>query len=159
MESAVKTFEIKFEEKPTEKRTLLSDSESREDSQQSRTNLCIEITEHEDLREVSLPLKPKQLQELQKNDTYCRDVAKKLHKDRELQKIFIKEEGVLYRLWIEDGRTFKCILVPQVLQDFMIILAHDYSGHNGSRRTYNCLKKTILLARHTKTDFQTLQEM
>ena len=59
----------------------------------------------------------------------------------ELQKIFIKEEGVLYRLWIEDGRTFKCILVPQVLQDFMIILAHDYSGHNGSRRTYNCLKR------------------
>ena len=86
-------------------------------------------------------MKPKQLQQLQKNDTYCRDVAKKIHKDRELQKIFIKEEGVLYRLWIEDGRTFKCILVPQVLQDFMIILAHDYSGHNGSRRTYNCLKR------------------
>ena len=81
------------------------------------------------------------MQELQKNDTYCRDVAKKLHKDRELQKMFIKEKGVLYRLWIEDGRTFKCILVPQVLQDFMIILAHNYSGHNGSRRTYNCLKK------------------
>ena len=102
---------------------------------------CVEITEHEDLREIKLPLKPKQLQQLQKNDTYCRDVAKKLHKDMELQKIFIKEEGVLYRLRIEDGRTFKCILVPQVLQDFMIILAHDYSGHNGSRRTYNCLKR------------------
>ena len=86
-------------------------------------------------------MKPKQLQQLQKNDTYCRDVARKLHKDIELQKIFIKEEGVLYRLWIEDGRTFKCILVPQVLQDFMIILAHDYSSHNGSRRTYNCLKR------------------
>ena len=86
-------------------------------------------------------MKPKQLQQLQKNDTYCRDVAKKLHKDTELQKIFIKEEGVLYRLWIEDGRTFKCILVPEVLQDFMTILAHDYSGHNGSRRTYNCLKR------------------
>ena len=67
-------------------------------------------------------------------------MANKLHKDTELQKIFIKE-GVLYRLWIEDGRTFKCILVPQVLQDFVIILAHDYSGHNGSRRTYNCLKR------------------
>ena len=104
-------------------------------------NPCVEITEHKDLREIRLPLKPKQLQQLQKNDTYCRDVAKKLHKDTELQKIFIKEEGVLYRLWVEDGRTFKCILVPQVLQDFMIILAHDYSGHNGSRRTYNCLKK------------------
>ena len=140
-ESAVKTFEIKFGEMPREKQTLLSGSESREDSQKLRTNPCVEITEHENLREIKLPLKPKQLQQLQKNDTYCRDVAKKLHKDTELQKIFIKEEGVLYRLWIEDGRTFKCIIVPQVLQDFMIILAHDYSGHNGSRRTYNCLKR------------------
>ena len=140
-ESAVKTFEIKFDEKPTEKRTLLSGSESREDSQKSQTNPCVKITEHEDLREIKLPLKPTQLQQLQKNDTYCRDMVKKLYKDTELQKIFIKEEGVLYRLWIEDGRTFKCILVPQVLQDFMIILAHDYSGHNGSRRTYNCLKR------------------
>ena len=104
-------------------------------------NPCIEIIEHENLKEIRLLLKPKQLQELQKNDTYCRDVAKKLHKDRELQKIFIKEKGVLYRLWAEDGRTFKCILVPQVLQDFMIILVHNYSGHNGSRRTYNCLKR------------------
>ena len=137
-ELVVKTFEIKFDRKPMEKRTLLSSSE---DFQKSRTNPCVEITEHENLKEIRLPLKPKQLQQLQKNDTYCRDVAKKLHKDKELQKIFIKEEGVLYRLWIEDGRTFKCILVPQVLQDFMIILAHDYSGHNGSRRTYNCLKR------------------
>ena len=124
-----------------EKQTLLSGSKFREDSRELQTNPCIKITEHENLKEIRLPLKPKQLQELQKNDTYCRDVAKKLHKDRELQKIFIKEEGVLYRLWAEDGRTFKCILVPQVLQDFMIILAHDYSSHNGSRRTYNCLKK------------------
>ena len=34
-ESAVKIFEIKFEEKPTEKRILLSSSESREDSRES----------------------------------------------------------------------------------------------------------------------------
>ena len=101
----------------------------------------MEITENEDVKEITLPLKPKQLQELQKNDIYCRDIAKKLHKDQELQKIFIKEKGVLYRLWTKDGRTHKCIIVPQVLQDSMVILAHDYSGHNGSRRTYNCLKK------------------
>ena len=140
-ESMAKTFEIKFEKKPTEKRVLLSDGEFQEDSRELRMNPYVEITEHENLKEIKLPLKPKQLQQLQKNDTYCRDMAKKLHKDTELQKIFIKEEGVLYRLWIEDGRTFKCILVPQVLQDFMIILAHDHSSHNGSRRTYNCLKR------------------
>ena len=60
-ESAVKTFEIKFEEKPMETRTLLSGSECREDSQKSRTNTCVEITEHENLKEIKLPLKPKQI--------------------------------------------------------------------------------------------------
>ena len=122
-------------------------------------NPCIEITEHKNLKEIRLPLKLKELQQLQKNDMYCRDVAKKLHKDTELQKIFIKEEGVLYRLWIEDGRTFECILVPQVLQDFMIILAHNYSGHKWFQKNLQLSEKAILLARDTKTDFQTLQEM
>ena len=60
MEAAVETFEIKFEEKPVEKRNLLSSSEFREHSQELRMNPCIEITEHKDLREIRLPLKPKQ---------------------------------------------------------------------------------------------------
>ena len=47
-ESAVKTFEIKFEEKPMERRTLLSGGECREDSQKSRVSQCVEITENED---------------------------------------------------------------------------------------------------------------
>ena len=63
-EMAIETFEIKFEEKPAVKRTLLSGSEFREHSQESRMNPCIEITEQEDLREIKLPLKPKQLKEL-----------------------------------------------------------------------------------------------
>ena len=71
------TFEFKFKVKPTKIRNLCSDSEWGEHSQESWTRSCIEITEHEDLREIKLPLKPKQLQELQKNDTYCRDVVKK----------------------------------------------------------------------------------
>ena len=132
---------LKFEEKPLRNHTHLESSESGKQSRNSHSSFCVEITEHEDVREITLLLKPKQLQELQKNDIYCRYIAKKLHKDQQLQKIFIKENGVLYRLWIEDGPTHKCILVPQVLQDSMIILAHDCSGHNGSRRTYNCLKK------------------
>ena len=146
--SKVGTFEFKFKEKMLKKRSLLDSSESSESFQNSWMDPCILITKHEDLKEIKLPLKPRQLQQLQKNDTYCRDVAKKLHKDVKLQKIFIKERGVLYRLWAEDGRTFKCIIVLQVLQDSMIILAHDYSGHHGFRRTYNCLKKSILLARY-----------
>ena len=49
-ELTVKTFEMKFEEKPTETPTLLSGSECREDSQKSRMCTCVEITEHENLK-------------------------------------------------------------------------------------------------------------
>ena len=74
-ESVIKTFEMKFDEKPTETRALLGGSECREHSKKSWMNTCVEITEHENLKEIKLPLKPKQLQQLQKNDTYCRDMA------------------------------------------------------------------------------------
>ena len=136
-----RTFKLNYSEKLLVNRKLQNTSESSKSSQNSCNNACIQVTKHEEVKEITLPLKPRQLQELQKNDTYCREVAKKLHRDVELQKIFIKEKGVLFRLWTEDGRTFKFILVPKVLQEFMIILAHDHSGHNGSRRTYSCLKR------------------
>ena len=103
--------------------------------------MSVHITEHEEVKEVKLPLKPLQLKFIQQHNKYCRDIAKKLDRDTDLKRIFLKEDGVLYRMWIEDGRTFKCILVPSVLQDSLMILAHNYSGHNRERRAYNCLKR------------------
>ena len=140
-QNGIGIFELKYYEQLSKKSSLLSGSKPGEHSQNSQTDFCIKVTEHEEVKEIKLPLKTGQLQELQKNDAYCRDIARKLHRKVEMQKIFIKEKGILYCLWVEDGRTFKCILVPEVLQDFMIILAHDYSRHNGSRRTYSCLKQ------------------
>ena len=135
------TVVMNYEGIAEKKHKLLDTNKLSEHSENSQKKTYVQITEDKDLKEIMLPLKLRELQELQNNDTYCRDIAKKLHKDVELQKILINQRGVLHRLWIEDGRTFKCILVPKVLQDSMVILAHDYSGHNGSRRTYNCLKK------------------
>ena len=137
----VGTFELNYSEKLLKNRKLHDASESSKSSQNSHKGACVQITKHEEVKEITLLLKPRQLQELQKNDMYYREVTKKLHRNVELQKIFIKENGILFRLWTEDGRTFKCILVSKVLRDFMIILAHDHSRHNGSRRTYSCLKR------------------
>ena len=44
------------------------------------------------------------------------------------------KEGIVYRLWCEDNKTEECIVVPEVLQNPLLMLAHDYSGHNGFRR-------------------------
>ena len=72
-------------------------------SSHKRELKAIHVTEHEQVKEVKLPLKPHQLELIQRNDEYCRDVARKLEKDVELKCIFLKEGGILYRLWVEDG--------------------------------------------------------
>ena len=77
----VGTFELNYSKKLLKNRKLHDGSESSESSQNSRKGACVQITEHEEIKDIMLPLKPRQLQELQKNDTYCREVAKKLHRD------------------------------------------------------------------------------
>ena len=51
------------------------------------------------------------------------------------------KQGIVYRLWCENNKTEECIVVPEVLRNPLLMLAHDYSGHNGFRRTYNALKR------------------
>ena len=101
----------------------------------------ITIEESVNLKEIKLPLKDWQMELLQKNDATCREVAKKLRQDKHMNKLFLLRNGIVYRLWCEDGRTSDCILVPEVLRNSLLILAHDCSGHNGFRRTYNAMKR------------------
>ena len=101
----------------------------------------VKIEENENLKEIKLPLENWQMQLLQKHDSMCREVAKKLQQDKHMNKLFLLKHGIVHRLWCEDGRTSDCVLVPEVLRDSLLMLAHDYSGHNGFRRTYNAMKR------------------
>ena len=56
------------------------------------------------------------------------------------QTVMLKS-GMVYRLWCEDGKTAECVVVPEVLREPLLMLAHNYSGHNGFRRTYNAMKR------------------
>ena len=90
---------------------------------------------------INIPLKNKDLKEMQKADSYCKDIANKLHKKQHMSKIFVMENGVLYQLWMEHNKTFKCILVPSTLRDLLLTLAHQHIGHNGAPRIYSALKR------------------
>ena len=35
------------------------------------------------------------------------------------------KEGIVYRLWCEDNKTEECIVLPQVLQNPLLMLAHN----------------------------------
>ena len=121
----------------------------------------IKIEESENLKEIQLPLKDWQMKLLQKHDSTCREVAKKLQQDKHMNKLFLLKNGIVYRLWCEDRRTSDCVVVPEVLRDPLLMLAHDYSGHNGFRRTYNAMKRQYYwpgmrkdILRHCKTCHQ-----
>ena len=94
----------------------------------------------EAFQEVSLPLKPAQMVKLQKADAECRDIVRKLRNNKNIERIYILEDGCLKCLWIEDHQTFKCTVIPKILRDPLLVLAHDKNGHNGSQRSYMALK-------------------
>ena len=68
----------------------------------------VRIQESENFKEVKLPLKDWQMQLLQKHDSTCREIAKKLQQDKHMNKLFLLNNGIVYRLWCEDGRTSDC---------------------------------------------------
>ena len=102
----------------------------------------IKITyDEQNIKEVKLPLTTEQMIQLQKNDSEARKIVHKLHKEELNTKMFILHEGVLCRLWTEERETSRCIFIPEVLRDPLLVLAHNQNGHNGGRCTYMALKK------------------
>ena len=101
----------------------------------------VKIQQSEDFKEIKLPLKDTQMELLQRHDDTCRGIAKKLRQDKHMNKLFMLKSGMVYRLWCEDGKMAECVVVPEVLREPLLMLAHNYSGHNGFRRTYNAMKR------------------
>ena len=56
------------------------------------------LYENENTVEVKIPLKKEDLRIMQKKDCYCRDIANKLRKKQHMNKMFVMENGILYRL-------------------------------------------------------------
>ena len=50
------------------------------------------------------------------------------------------ENNILKCKIINNGLLYTPIVVPDILRDCLLILAHDKQGHNGFRRTYTSLK-------------------
>ena len=40
----------------------------------------------------------------------------------------------------EDDQLFHMLVLPVVLSKYILLQAHDAVGHNGTARTYQCLK-------------------
>ena len=110
--------------------------------------------------EIILPMPETRLVALQKADPAIKKLRKQWDDKQIDNNIYILEDNILKRKVIENGILHTPILVPDILQEALLILAHDKAGHNGFRRSYMSLKtryywkgmkKSIQLVRHKDT--------
>ena len=92
--------------------------------------------------EIKLPLSDEKLLALQAKDKFCNDINNKLQQGQlQIKNPYYKENEVLKR-YVEDGKQrFEVVVLPQVLSNAALQLAHEGLGHNGSPRTYALLKR------------------
>ena len=60
------------------------------------------------------------MKELQKRDDEARAIVKRITEEKTTEKMFILDNGVLHRLWLEERETFKCTFIPKVLREVFI---------------------------------------
>ena len=75
------------------------------------------------------------------------------------QNMYMMENNILKQKLVDNGLLYTPVVVPDVLKDCLLILAHDKQGHNRSSRTYASLKKQIPLEGHEEISIPTLHEL
>ena len=91
--------------------------------------------------DIHLPLKDEKLAKLQESDPHTRQLRKQWENKNLDQNMYTMENNILKQKLIDKGLLYTPVVVPDILKDCLLILAHDKQGHNGFRRTYTSLKK------------------
>ena len=90
--------------------------------------------------DIQLPLKDEKLVKLQESDPHTKQLRKQWENKNLDTNSYTMEDNILKRKLIENGLLYTPIVVPNILKDCLLILAHDKQGHNRFRRTYASLK-------------------
>ena len=89
---------------------------------------------------IELPLTNYKMRELQEQDPLVRCLRKQWSEKKLDKKHFTMEDEILKKKTVKNGILYTPTVVPDVLKDCLLILAHDKQGHNGFKRTYSSLK-------------------
>ena len=90
--------------------------------------------------QITLPMKDEKLVKLQESDPHIKQLRIQWKNNNKDKNAYIMENNILRRKIIDNGLLYTPIVVPDILKDCLLILAHDKSGHNSFRRTYASLK-------------------
>ena len=90
---------------------------------------------------IKLPLTNSRIKELQEQDPLVGRLRKQWSEKKLDKKHFTMEDEILKKKTVINGILYTPTVVPDVLRDCLLILAHDKQGHNGFKRTYSSLKQ------------------
>ena len=83
--------------------------------------------------EITLPMKDEKLATLQECDSGIKQLRKQWTENSLDHNIYTMENNILKWKLIDKRLLYMPIVVPDILKDCLLILAHDKSGHNGFR--------------------------
>ena len=90
---------------------------------------------------INLPLTNSRMKELQEQDPLVGRLRKQWSERKLDRKHFTMKDGILKKKTVINGVLYTPTVVPDVLKDCLLILAHDKQGHDGFKRTYSSLKQ------------------
>ena len=109
--------------------------------------------------DIQVPIKDEKLVKLQKSDPYTNQLRKQWENKNLDQNVYTMENNILRQKIINKRLLYTPIVVPDILRECLLILAHDKQGHNSFRRTYASLKKQVPLERHEEVSTPALHKM
>ena len=90
---------------------------------------------------IKLPLTNSRMKELQEQDPLVGRLRKQWSEKKLDRKHFTMEDEILKKKTVINGILYTPTVVPDVLKDCLLILAHDKQGHNRFKRTNSSLKQ------------------
>ena len=90
---------------------------------------------------LKLPLQPEAIRTLQAQDTKIINLLNRLKVGDLDANVYLVEDGILRCRIVEStGNEFKPIVIPKCLMDHVLLMAHDYGGHNRFPRMYAAIR-------------------
>ena len=87
--------------------------------------------------ECTLPIPKAKLCQLQLQDELCQKKARQVNTNADTSRsYYIDRDGILKKILEDNEEVFQTMVLPKVLIDPVLQLAHDSAGHNGFQQVY-----------------------
>ena len=87
--------------------------------------------------ECTLPVPTAKLRDLQLKDELCQKKARQVNTNTYTSRsYYIDRDGVLRKILEDNEEVFQTMVLPKILIDPVLQLAHNSAGHNGFQHVY-----------------------